>query len=59
MDIGIWDVLAVMVKAALYAATFAAAGGALFLGYAGTLATSYIDYLIADRSVVPEESRGD
>lgn len=37
MDIGVWDVLAVMVKAALYAATFAAAGGALFLGYAGGL----------------------
>ncbi|HTB28087.1 MAG TPA: CopD family protein [Steroidobacteraceae bacterium] len=35
MDIGVWDVLAVMVKAALYAATFAAAGGAFFLCYAG------------------------
>ena len=35
MDIGIWDVLAVMVKAALYAATFAAAGGAFFLCYTG------------------------
>jgi predicted O-linked N-acetylglucosamine transferase (SPINDLY family) len=31
----------------------------LFLGYAGTLGTSYLDYLIADRIVVPEESRGD
>ncbi len=31
----------------------------LFLGYAGTLGTSYMDYLIADRIVVPEESRGD
>jgi putative copper resistance protein D len=35
VDIGVWDVLAVMVKAALYAATFAAAGGAFFLCYAG------------------------
>ncbi|MHB8816814.1 MAG: O-linked N-acetylglucosamine transferase, SPINDLY family protein, partial [Steroidobacteraceae bacterium] len=32
---------------------------ALLLGYAGTLGTPYIDYLIADRVVVPEESRGD
>jgi protein O-GlcNAc transferase len=31
----------------------------LFLGYAGTLGTSYTDYLIADRVVVPEPSRGD
>ena len=31
----------------------------LFLGYAGTLGAPYIDYLIADRIVVPEESRGD
>lgn len=32
---------------------------ALFLGYAGTLGAPYIDYLIADRVVVPAESRGD
>jgi len=32
---------------------------ALLLGYAGTLGAAYIDYLIADRIVVPEESRGD
>lgn len=31
----------------------------LFLGYAGTLGAPYIDYLIADRVVVPEESRRD
>ncbi len=31
MAIGTWDVLAVLVKAALYATTFAAAGGAFFL----------------------------
>ena len=31
----------------------------LFLGYAGTLGASYIDYLIADRVVVPEESRSE
>ncbi len=37
MDIGVWDVGAVLVKAALYAATFAAAGGALFLCYSGAL----------------------
>ena len=30
----------------------------LLLGYAGTLGAPYIDYLIADRVVVPEESRG-
>ena len=32
---------------------------ASYLGYAGTLGTSYTDYLIADGMVVPEESRGD
>jgi putative copper resistance protein D len=37
MDIGVWDVLAVIVKAALYAATFAAAGGAFFLCYTGSI----------------------
>jgi len=37
LDVGVWDVCAVMVKAALYAATFAAAGGALFLCYGGAL----------------------
>lgn len=31
----------------------------LFLGYAGTLGASYIDYLIADRVAVPEPSRDD
>jgi predicted O-linked N-acetylglucosamine transferase (SPINDLY family) len=31
----------------------------LFLGYPGTLGASYIDYLIADQVVVPEESRAD
>jgi predicted O-linked N-acetylglucosamine transferase (SPINDLY family) len=31
----------------------------LFLGYPGTLGSSYIDYLIADHVVVPEASRGD
>ena len=31
MTIGVWDILAVLVKAGLYAATFAAAGGAFFL----------------------------
>jgi copper resistance protein D len=36
VDIGAWDILAVIVKAALYAATFAAAGGAFFLCYAGS-----------------------
>jgi putative copper export protein len=33
VDIGVWDVLAVIVKATLYAATFAAAGGAFFVCY--------------------------
>jgi putative copper resistance protein D len=33
VDIGVWDVLALLVKAALYAATFAAAGGAFFVCY--------------------------
>jgi putative copper resistance protein D len=33
VNIGVWDVLALLVKAALYAATFAAAGGAFFLCY--------------------------
>ncbi len=33
MGIGAWDVCAVIVKAALYASTFAAAGGAFFLCY--------------------------
>jgi putative copper export protein len=33
VDIGVWDVFAVMVKTLLYAATFAAAGGAFFLCY--------------------------
>jgi putative copper export protein len=37
VDIGAWDILAVLVKAALYAATFAAAGGAFFLCYAGSI----------------------
>ncbi len=37
MDIGVWDVLAVLVKAVLYASTLAAAGGAFFLGYTGGL----------------------
>jgi putative copper export protein len=37
VDIGVWDILAVIVKAALYAATFAAAGGAFFLCYAGSM----------------------
>jgi copper resistance protein D len=37
VDIGVWDVLAVIVKAALYAATFAAAGGAFFLCYTGSI----------------------
>jgi putative copper resistance protein D len=37
LDIGVWDVCAVIVKAALYAATFAAAGGGFFLCYAGAL----------------------
>jgi len=32
---------------------------ALLLGYAGTLGAPYIDYLIADRFVVPAESRSD
>jgi predicted O-linked N-acetylglucosamine transferase (SPINDLY family) len=31
----------------------------LFLGYAGTLGATYIDYLIADRIVLSEESRPD
>jgi len=31
----------------------------LFLGYAGTMGAPYIDYLIADRVVVPGESRRD
>ncbi len=37
MEIGVWDITAVVVKAALYAATFAAAGGAFFLCYSGDL----------------------
>jgi putative copper resistance protein D len=37
LDIGVWDVGAVVVKAALYATTFAAAGGAFFVCYAGAL----------------------
>lgn len=37
MDIGVWDVLAVIVKALLYASTLAAAGGAFFLCYTGGL----------------------
>ena len=37
MDIGVWDVCAVIVKTALYAATFAAAGGGFFLCYSGAL----------------------
>jgi protein O-GlcNAc transferase len=28
-----------------------------YLGYAGTLGTSFIDYLIADQTVIPEEER--
>lgn len=32
---------------------------ALLLGYAGTMGAPYIDYLIADRVVVPEQSRRD
>ena len=30
-----------------------------YLGYAGTLGQDYCDYIIADRFVIPEESRGD
>jgi putative copper export protein len=37
VDIGLFDVLAVIVKAALYASTLAAAGGVFFLGYEGGL----------------------
>jgi putative copper resistance protein D len=37
LDIGVWDVCAVIVKTALYAATFAAAGGGFFLCYSGAL----------------------
>jgi predicted O-linked N-acetylglucosamine transferase (SPINDLY family) len=29
-----------------------------YLGYAGTLGTSYIDYILADSTVIPEEHRG-
>lgn len=37
MSIGVWDGLAVMVKAVLYAATLGAAGGVFFLSYADSL----------------------
>ena len=37
MNVGIWDGAAVIVKAALYAATFGAAGGVFFLAYSRSL----------------------
>ena len=37
VSIGVWDWLAVLVKAVLYAATLGAAGGVFFLSYAGSL----------------------
>ncbi len=37
MDLGIWDGAAVLVKAALYAATLGAAGGVFFLAYTRSL----------------------
>lgn len=37
MSLGIWDGTAVLVKAALYAATLGAAGGVFFLAYTGSL----------------------
>ena len=39
MDLGIWDGAAVLVKAALYAATLGAAGGVFFLAYTRSLST--------------------
>lgn len=37
MNVGLWDGAAVLVKAALYAATFGAAGGLFFLAYSRSL----------------------
>jgi copper resistance protein D len=37
LDVGVWDAAAVLVKAALYAATLGAAGGIFFLHYGGSL----------------------
>jgi putative copper resistance protein D len=37
MDIGPWDVLAILIKAVTYGATLGAAGGAFFLGYSHEL----------------------
>jgi copper resistance protein D len=50
VSIGVWDGLAVVVKALLYAATLGAAGGVFFLSYAGSL-LDQVDRLAARRLV--------
>jgi copper resistance protein D len=50
VSIGVWDGLAVMLKAVLYAATLGAAGGVFFLSYAGSM-LDQVDGLAARRLV--------